>query len=105
MWNLAQALTFIQELQTELRADMGYHIALAGSVLNVGWSQHDLDLWMIPHHGAESNPLAVATWLFNRLGNYSSLRDSPDYGPDQGWQSNRQIRFDYLGKRVDVFIL
>lgn len=104
MWTLDEARNLIATLQPDLRK-MGYHIALAGSVLNVGESAKDLDLWFLPLHGYMSDTVKVLTYLIGVIGPCQALRDSPDYGPDQGWQSKEQQMFLFLNKRIDVFIL
>lgn len=50
MWDLHDALKIIRETQ-ETAKGFGFHISLAGGVLNKGFSENDLDLLFIPLSG------------------------------------------------------
>ena len=49
-WGLDNAVDLIRKLQPEARRS-GYHLALAGGVLNVGHSDKDLDIVALPMGG------------------------------------------------------
>lgn len=102
-WTLQEALALVRDIQPIMR-EMGYHITLGGGVLNTGGSTHDLDLWFIPLNGYPSTPREVMGWLLTNLSPSRSLRDGPDYGPDFFLHAVEMQEFNYLGKRVDVFI-
>lgn len=103
-WNLSDALDLIREIQPLIR-EVNYHITLGGGVLNEGMSEKDLDLFIIPLNGYESNAGAVMEVLNNVFGSYGrSLRDSPDYGPDSFPHAKEMKMFDYPGKRIDIFV-
>jgi len=47
MWTLDKALQLVRNLQPHLM-EVGWFAALAGGVLNKGYSEHDLDLVLVP---------------------------------------------------------
>ena len=102
-WTLAQALDLIRDLQPIVR-ELHYHITLGGGVLHEGASEKDLDLWLIPINGFESNAHEICRILIDHLGQCQALRDSPDYAPDAFPHAVEMQQFNYLGKRIDVFI-
>lgn len=102
-WTLSEAVGLIRELQPLTRA-LNYHITLGGGVLNAGTSEKDLDLWFIPLNGHESNSRSIIEMLIENLGYCTALRDSPDYAPDAFPHAESMQRFEYLGKRIDVFV-
>jgi acetamidase/formamidase len=46
-WYLADALVLVRELQARVWP-LGYHVALGGGVLNHGYSDKDVDLYVLP---------------------------------------------------------
>lgn len=103
MWTLDQALDLIRDLQPLVR-ELNYHITLGGGVLNTGESEKDLDLFFIPLNGYQPQSRVVLKMLWDTIGPSKSLRDNPDYGPDAFPHAQEMQKFDYLGKRIDVFI-
>lgn len=104
MWTLSQALELIRDLQPLVREEK-YHMLLGGGVLNKGESDKDLDLVFIPLNGEESHPGKIVAMLFDVFGSFGkAIRDSPDYGSGSIWYFKEMIKYDYLGKRIDVFI-
>lgn len=49
MWTLDEAVKLIRNLQPKAHK-LGYHLALAGGVLNNGTSDKDLDILAVPMH-------------------------------------------------------
>lgn len=103
-WTLEQALGLIRELQPVMR-DLHYHITLGGGVLNTGQSEKDLDLFFHPLNGYEKDSHTVLLSLMSMLGPYRAIRDSPDYGHTALFWYEEAVMFDYLGKRIDAFIM
>lgn len=52
-WTLEDSIIYIQNIQKQIR-NLGYHAALCGSVLNVGYSYNDLDIAILPLGGDEA---------------------------------------------------
>lgn len=57
-WYLADALLVIRQLQATLWP-LGWHVTLGGSVLNHGYSNSDLDLYVLPIYRKEEPPDAA----------------------------------------------
>lgn len=50
-WDIASAVVWLQTMQIEAH-ELGYNLALAGGVLNNGFSENDLDVIAVPRcHG------------------------------------------------------
>lgn len=103
LWTLAEAVDLIHELQPIVR-ELNYHITIGGGVINAGSSEKDLDLWIIPLNGYESHAHDIVSLLIENLGHCTALRDSPDYAPDAHPHAESMQRFEYCGKRIDVFV-
>jgi hypothetical protein len=102
MWGLSDALALIREIQPEIHA-LGFHVCLAGGVLNKGYSEKDLDLVFVPlTNETKGDADDITSWCFKRWGgrkdNLSdpvpciSLREQASYLTDDG-------------KRIDVFVV
>lgn len=66
-WYLADALRLVQRLQA-VAWPLGWHIALGGGVLNHGYSDKDLDLYVLPiYREGVKDELAVLTALVGAL--------------------------------------
>ena len=102
-WNLADALDLIRILQPELRK-INYHCLLGGGVLNRGESEKDLDLFFCPLNGSDSKPFAVMEVLYTMFGHGEAIRDSPDYDAGEPWHWHEMFKYDFGGRRIDVFI-
>lgn len=83
---------------------LNYHILLGGGVLRRGYSPKDLDLVFLPLNGHESNAREILGQLWELLGRSEALRDHPDYQADAHFHFQEAQKFNYLGKRIDVFI-
>ena len=55
MWELVEALEVIRSLEKRI-SKVGWHVALAGGVLERGASDHDLDLVVFPDHNERRPP-------------------------------------------------
>ena len=53
-WTLETGVNFARKLELAIR-DSGFHVALGGSVLHVGHSNKDLDLFVYPHNTRTSH--------------------------------------------------
>lgn len=102
MWGLSDALALVREIQSQIHA-LGFHVCLAGGVLNKGYSEKDLDLVFVPiTNETKGDADDVTSWCFKRWGgrkdNLSdpvpciSLREQASYLTSDG-------------KRIDVFVV
>lgn len=105
MWTLEQALEIVRDLEEGL---IGWHVALAGGVLQKGHSDHDLDLVFFPRN--TSNIQLVD--LYRGLGAYGLTRTHTDADMISHWRSKGSSDFKHVevwtttdDKRVDVIIL
>lgn len=72
-WTLEDGLTLVRALQPKTR-DFGYHLTLGGSVLNIGRSSKDLDLFFLPMDNSKStNALGLLKWLGTLWGKGQSI--------------------------------
>lgn len=109
IWNLQLALEHIRLMQPQLRA-MGWHVCLGGGVLNVGFSDNDLDLYFIPLESDDDEPSGnigeLEEYLLTRWGAASV---NSDYDSKESSYRKKLIFGLTLGKkiprRVDVFII
>ena len=102
MWSIDEALTLIRRIQVTYIGE--FHICLGGGVLNKGYSDHDLDLFIEQQQGAAHDTGALLAWLKQELGPAEEL-----YGIDSKEYKNlshyrHTLRYSYKGKRIDVFI-
>jgi hypothetical protein len=66
VWTLDEALAFIRQFQQDAM-NHGFYLALAGGVLNNGYSAKDLDLVAVPR-SIRSGLAALHSWLTDVLG-------------------------------------
>lgn len=100
-WYFGEAQTLVRELQGVLWP-VQWHVAMGGGVLNHGYSDSDLDLYILPLNktakfdDAETAIRTVLTYKQEISGNprYRSMAPAIE-GADI---------YDYNDKRVDVFI-
>lgn len=65
-WDLNKALVLIRSLQPGCN-ERGYYVALGGGVLNNGYSDHDLDLLLMPMT-LQSDPEALNVYIHELFG-------------------------------------
>lgn len=104
VWNRETALLLIAELQPEMWT-RGFHVALAGGVLNHGFSRKDLDLVFLPMGGdqAGTNAAALVEYLASRWGTATPIVD-PTYDT-QNTVYRYKLKFSERLPRIDAFIL
>ena len=97
-WTLQQALEYIREQQPIFRS-FNFHLALAGSVLNKGLSENDLDIIIMGmHNDKELNWDGLMNHLINGINAFSISSD--DYKFD-----GRRLYRSMLGdKQIDWFL-
>lgn len=107
-WTLDEALSLIRLLQPETRK-FGYHLCLGGGVLNVGFSEKDLDLYFLPMDNPEhpTDPDKLSGWLDTCWGKATDLFGDYPLTDSSGKPSMyiKKVKYDYSGMRIDVFIL
>lgn len=100
LWTFDEALPLIRELQP-LTREPGYHLTLGGSVLNIGRSLKDLDLFFLPMYGQRQD----RSEMQRVLEEFFDAPLSPHVNSDTpGGDGHIQGSFTYQGKRIDVFI-
>ena len=105
MWSTREALQFCWELERALGGS--HHVALTGSVLFCGYSEHDLDVVVYPHSTAQPSPKAVQRAMkeIGYVRKFDSAfvakmwrrKGSKDEKHVEGWTKE--------GRRVDLFLL
>lgn len=105
-WYLADALLLVRELQA-LARPKGYHIALGGGVLNHGYSDKDLDIYVLPVYNLPG--VVDELSILNELARV--LEPTPGREPVGSFENNPHecymysIRFPNNEKPVEVFIV
>ncbi len=82
-WTLDDGLKLVRGLQPNAKR-YGYHMTLGGSVLNLGISSKDIDLYFLPFNNskvAKEDPYALIEWLARMWGNYENI--GANYGRDR----------------------
>jgi hypothetical protein len=101
MWGLSDALDVIREIQPTVR-EFGFHVALAGSVLNKGTSEKDLDLVFIPLTNLARPVLGpLCTWFVEQWG----LPQDNVTDPTPCIALRHQASHMLGTKRIDVFVV
>lgn len=106
MWTQVEALRLIRSIQPPLMG-AGWFVALAGGVLNKGYSEHDLDLVFVPMktgktdlvelHRVLSGYLGTRTHEAEQMREHWKAKGSPDGKYVEVWRTDD-------GKRVDVIV-
>jgi hypothetical protein len=101
MWGLSDALTLVREIQPQMHA-LGYHVCLAGGVLNKGYSIKDLDLVFVPMTNEDRPPVAgLCTWFNDQWG----LAKENVTDPEPCVSLRYQASYLHFGRRIDVFVV
>lgn len=104
-WYLVEAVDFVRHLVPFLAPH--YYPAMTGSVLFKGHSDNDLDIIIYPHTTMHVNLIEVRrllrkAGLFRRVDRATVVEHWRKAGSDDDkWVEV----WDYLGKRVDIFML
>jgi hypothetical protein len=110
-WDLVHGLYVIRAIQPQIRK-YGFHVALAGGVLNKGESDKDLDLVFLPMGGFDRSKDvcdgdALLIYLSELWGQAQPLGADPDYN-DVAENSLylHAVKFQTVfGQRIDCFII
>lgn len=102
MFTLAQALPLAKQLEPKL-SSVGYHLALGGSLLYKGTSEHDIDFFIYPHRENKEDVeqcLAKLSSLLRSEG-YLLAEDRPqymelDYIPTTRIVDNEELIVDFF---------
>ena len=103
-WDLLIALDLIRRCQPQVKP-LGFHICLAGGVLNKGWSEKDLDLVFLPLTNAGKPDLApLLVWFQQTWGD--TQPDMTDSCPCDSLRFQASFRIANVGTgRIDVFVV
>lgn len=73
-WKLDDGLRLVRALQPEAKK-FGYHVTLGGSVLNLGESEKDIDLYFLPLENPKfsERPIQLLNYLEDVWGGYEGL--------------------------------
>jgi len=95
-WTLDDALAYIRSLQPKF-LELNYHLGLAGSVLNQGHSDNDLDIIIMGLHNKTDNNEDGLLEFLEHLGAFQISGDEYDLG------GRILFRSYYTGKKIDWF--
>ena len=105
MWTMSAALAFLRELEYALQP-VGWHVALAGSVLTQGYSEHDLDVVVFPHciptadrdalHRALTNLHLRRTHSGDEMQAHWASKGSQDDKLVEVWRTASDLRIDFI---------
>lgn len=97
--SLVQALQFIRHEVEPSAQELGLHVALTGSLLTVGESRNDVDLWVFRHDNRSTSRSDVEE-LVRRLG-YRRL-GAKDFGARSVVKAQRRSRHvvDFIFQRA-----
>jgi hypothetical protein len=99
-WILDDALEFIRDKQPNFKK-LNYHLALAGSVLNSGQSDNDLDIIILPLGDSVYNPIDLEHFLVDEF-NASKLSSSDTDYDDADIKIIYRSYWD--GRQIDWFL-
>lgn len=105
-WTFEEALRFVRTLEKHL-ALAGYHVAMAGSVLEKGHSTNDLDLVLFPHNTGKVDVYVLRAAL--DLAGLSPVVSRATVAA--AWERRKSTDakhvevWAYVNKRVDLFFL
>lgn len=105
-WVMDEAIALVRLLEPKL-ARAGFNLALAGSVLTKGASDHDLDLVVFPHD-ASSVHIEVAKIELTMAGLIPMASRAKVAGiwERKGSTDTKHVeRWNYKGKLIDLFFL
>jgi hypothetical protein len=101
MWEVVGAIALIQSIQPEIKP-LGYHVALAGGVLNTGRSDKDLDLVFVPLTNAKRPALGeLCNYFYKRWG--APQENCTD--PEPCMALRFQASYMRGTQRIDVFVV
>jgi hypothetical protein len=108
-WYLADAQQLVRKLQGRMWA-LGRHVALGGGVLNHGYSDGDLDLYVLPIYRPDVdhalNTLAVIAELADGIGCVDHDYNGSGQADPAASAFVQSLRFvDDAGRKVDVFVV
>ena len=105
VWTIEEAYELIRRIQPDLKP-LGFHVALAGGVLNLGYSAKDLDLVFLPLTNDKAPAIfPLLTYLNIVLGFANTYEDSGmSHDPNPYSPYRDQWQYPFGGKRIDVFI-
>lgn len=109
MWYLHDALPLVRLLQEALWP-LQYHVTLGGSVLNNGYADKDVDIFVLPFNNVTPfSPASLHDALESVLTYVQPIGfPTPDaagnYPPSQEVHL-RKDQWSFEGKRVDVFVV
>lgn len=100
-WNLNEALGLCHSVE-QVCSKLGFHVALTGGLLYRGGVRKDCDLMFYPHNGADPDLESLWPALESKAGLYRTKANPLNLDPGQPPSTNRCIKAEYQGKRVDI---
>jgi hypothetical protein len=106
MWNRSQAYQLIADVR-EVAMRFNYHVCLGGSILHVGHSDKDVDIYFLPMHGTgrpDCDGLIGA--LDIHWGYAEDMADRDKYPTEAGYRAARKVQWKLEPtKRIDFWVL
>ena len=103
LWTIGAGLRVIRAMQASLKP-LGFHVALAGGVLNTDRSFKDLDLVFLPLTNNFAPPTEPLMGYLCGVFGYPNTEEG-SHSPNPYTPYRQQWVFPNGGKRIDVFIV
>jgi hypothetical protein len=106
MWYRGEAIQLIQDVR-EIALRHNYHVALGGSVLHVGHSLKDVDVYFLPMHGTgHPNCEGLLGALDLHWGIAEDMADRDKYPTERGYRAAKKVFWRLEPhKRIDFWVL
>jgi hypothetical protein len=106
MWERGEAIQLIQDVR-EIALRFNYHVALGGSVLHVGRSDNDVDIYFLPMHGTGYPDLDGLCGALDIQWGYSEdMAHRDKYPVEKGYRAAKKVYWKIdPRKRIDFWVL
>ena len=104
-WYLSDAQTLVRQLQ-QVMWPLEWHVAMGGSVLTHGYSDKDLDIYILPMKAGVTPDGKVAEALTSVLGSSCAIGSETFHSQPHPWCYYAALKFELQSsQRIDVFIV